>query len=71
MFKTESQFQCIGLDPTKNEGIREITRDWTHFKVRKLGIRPGYYDRLGIAKLLLKHKASPDVIQYIAQTMTA
>jgi hypothetical protein len=71
MFKTEMQFQCIGLDPRNNEGINEILRDWTHFKRRRLGIRPGYYDREGVAKLLVKHKADPEVIQYIAETMMA
>jgi len=71
MFKTEKQFQCIGLDPTNNEGMREIERDWTQFKSRKLGIRPGYYDRVGVAKLLTKHKANPEAVQYIAEIMMA
>lgn len=71
MFKTEKQFQCIGLDPTNNEGINEIQRDWTNFKSRKLGIRPGYYDRAGVATLLLKHKANAEAIQYIAETTMA
>jgi hypothetical protein len=71
MFKTEKQFECIGLDPTNNEGIREIQRDWTRFKSRKFGIRPGYYDHVGVAKLLTKHEANPQAVEYIAETMIA
>jgi hypothetical protein len=37
MFKTEKQFQCIGLDRTNNEGIGEIQRDWTCFTSASLG----------------------------------
>lgn len=42
VFKTEKQFQVIGLDPRSNEGIEEIQRDWTHFPRRQFGIRSGY-----------------------------
>jgi len=69
MFKTEKQFQCIGLDPTNSEGLPEIQRDWTQFKDHKLGIRAGYYDHIGVAKLLLKHKSNPEAVRYIAETM--
>ena len=71
MFKTEKQFQAIGLDPRNGEGINELQQDWTHFKGRKLGIRAGYYDRAGVAKVLLKHRTNAEAVRYIAETMMA